>query len=127
MLLCAGCIMLLQSSKTLYAQKCFVKITGEPIVHSILKAFTSDSALESLTWLLNNKTVYVAHNTGFRPKATTVAGTKSRGLGSKQLYGPDDVAVDAAGNIYVLDSYNNRVQKWSVGASYGVTVAGGNG
>jgi sugar lactone lactonase YvrE len=36
-------------------------------------------------------------------------------------------SIDASGNIYVLDSYNERVTKWAPGASTGILVAGGNG
>jgi hypothetical protein len=35
--------------------------------------------------------------------------------------------VDGAGNIYIADELNSRVQKWAPGATAGVTVAGGNG
>jgi hypothetical protein len=31
------------------------------------------------------------------------------------------------GNIYLLDSGNNRIQKWSTGGTIWTTVAGGNG
>ena len=56
----------------------------------------------------------------------TVAGSKSGASGSDSAHfnSPDDVRVDKFGNIYVSDLYNNRVQKWAAGASYGVTVAG---
>ena len=37
------------------------------------------------------------------------------------------MAVDGAGNVYVTDFNNHRVQKWAPGATSGVTVAGGNG
>lgn len=40
------------------------------------------------------------------------------------LFTPADVTVDTNGNVYVADSYNNRVQLWSDGSSSGVTVAG---
>jgi predicted outer membrane repeat protein len=57
---------------------------------------------------------------------TTVAGSSAgtAGADSVSLSGPTGVFVDFLGNIYVADYNNNRVQKWAVGASYGVTVAG---
>merc|ERR1711920_313941 len=32
-----------------------------------------------------------------------------------------------AGNVYIADCVNHRVQRWAPGASEGTTVAGGNG
>ena len=59
---------------------------------------------------------------------TTVAGvTGSAGSGTTQLYRPTDVVVDAAGNIYIADFGNARIQKWAPGATAGTTVAGGHG
>lgn len=55
-----------------------------------------------------------------------VAGGNGRGSADNQLT-PSDIFVDAAGNIYVVDGDNHRVQKWAPGASAGITVAGGNG
>ena len=49
------------------------------------------------------------------------------GSGANQLNDPTCVYVDAAGNVYVGDYGNYRVQKWAPGATSGVTVAGGNG
>jgi hypothetical protein len=57
----------------------------------------------------------------------TVAGGNGQGSAANQLSDPDGVFVDGAGNIYVSDFENNRVQKWAPGATAGVTVAGGNG
>jgi DNA-binding beta-propeller fold protein YncE len=37
------------------------------------------------------------------------------------------VFVDASGNLYVSDGFNQRIQKWAPGATTGTTVAGGNG
>ena len=35
--------------------------------------------------------------------------------------------MDKAGNVFVADTYNHRVQKWAPGAIKGYTVAGGHG
>ncbi|CAF1072559.1 unnamed protein product [Didymodactylos carnosus] len=37
------------------------------------------------------------------------------------------MCVDGSGNVYVTGSSNNRVQRWAPGATFGTTVAGGNG
>jgi sugar lactone lactonase YvrE len=39
----------------------------------------------------------------------------------------DGMNVDVSGNIYIADSGNNRVTKWTPGALSGTIVAGGNG
>ena len=57
----------------------------------------------------------------------TVAGGHGQGFAANQFDGPTDVKLDDAGNLYVADSLNNRVQRWAPGATTGVTVAGGNG
>jgi uncharacterized protein (TIGR03437 family) len=61
---------------------------------------------------------------------TTVAGNGTSGSGgdngpaiSAQLSGPRGVAVDAAGNLYIADSANNRIREVSGGVI--TTVAGG--
>jgi hypothetical protein len=61
---------------------------------------------------------------------TTVAGNGSLGSGGDggpatdaELNGPQEVAVDAAGNLYIADSYNNRVRKVDIQGII-TTVAG---
>ncbi|CAF3366109.1 unnamed protein product [Rotaria sp. Silwood2] len=54
----------------------------------------------------------------------TVAGTNSNGANANQLHAPGFIYVDANYTLYVCDSNNNRVQKWTKGASTGTTVAG---
>jgi len=44
---------------------------------------------------------------------TTIGG--SWGTASGQLTGPTSVEVDSAGNVYVTDTYNHRIQKFSPG------------
>ncbi|CAF3425381.1 unnamed protein product, partial [Rotaria sp. Silwood2] len=56
---------------------------------------------------------------------TNVAGVyKSRGSSSDRFNSPQDVYVDASGNIYVSDFYNYRIQKFTSGSSNGTTIAG---
>lgn len=83
----------------------------------------------------NNGVIYVTDKDNSRiqkwlPGAiagTTVAGGNGRGSKSNQLNEPiGSISIDAAGNLYVSDSFNHRVQKWEPGASAGITVAGGN-
>lgn len=56
----------------------------------------------------------------------TVAGNSSGfyGFTANRLKYPNDVAVGPNDNLYVVDSYNHRVQLWSVNATSGITVAG---
>ena len=58
--------------------------------------------------------------------ATTIAGSSSGvyGQGASQLFYPGWATFDATGNLYIADASNSRVQKWSPGATSGVTVAG---
>jgi len=58
----------------------------------------------------------------------TVAGGNGRGSSAKQLKSPSAVFIhEKTGNIYVADTYNQRIQKWEPGSKKGITVAGGNG
>jgi archaellum component FlaF (FlaF/FlaG flagellin family) len=61
------------------------------------------------------------------PSGVTVAGGNGLGSAANQLNHPVGLSVDSAGNVYVVDLGNDRVQKWAPGATVGVTVAGGNG
>ena len=59
-----------------------------------------------------------------------VAGGNNTGTGSDQFNQPNGIYVDAVGNLYVADYFNNRVQKFPAGSNSltpGVTIAGGNG
>jgi sugar lactone lactonase YvrE len=123
--LLASIITISINNYTVIAQ-CSAEIKGIPRVGSILKASTSSSDVQLINWKLNGNVVYRAY-LNFRSKAVTVAGTGISGAEQNQLYGPGDVQVDDSGNVYVLDGYNSRVQKWMPGAISGITVAGGNG
>src|ERR1035441_5282526 len=65
---------------------------------------------------------------------TTVAGNGGPGFSgdgdggpatSAPLYNPTGVAVDASGNLFIADSFNNRI--WKVSASGIITTVAGNG
>ncbi len=64
---------------------------------------------------------------GSATKATTVAGGNGQGADANQLDTPQGLYVDEAGNVYISDTYNNRIQKWAPGTATGETIAGGNG
>jgi sugar lactone lactonase YvrE len=53
-----------------------------------------------------------------------VAGTGVSGNGSNQLNQPRGVFVMDDGTMYIADSFNHRIQKWTIGARSDVTVAG---
>ncbi len=53
----------------------------------------------------------------------TVAGGNGNGSNGDQLSNPRSVYVDRLGNIYIADEQNNRVQKWSQPAIFGIDTA----
>lgn len=56
-------------------------------------------------------------------QGVTVAGaTSDPGPWSYQFSSPSAITFDPYGFMYVLDSGNNRVQKWWPGAAYGTTA-----
>ena len=64
---------------------------------------------------------------------TTVAGNGTRGYSgdggpasAAALYAPSGVAVDGSGNLYIADSYNNRIRMVAKGSGIITTVAGNN-
>jgi RHS repeat-associated protein len=63
---------------------------------------------------------------------STVAGNGTQGFSgdggaatSARLYSPHDIAVDSSGNLYIADSYNNRIRK--VSSSGIISTIAGNG
>ncbi|CAF1491515.1 unnamed protein product [Adineta steineri] len=56
--------------------------------------------------------------------STIVAGIGFRGSASNELYGPIGIFVDLNFDLYVADSYNNRIQLFKHGESNGITIIG---
>jgi len=107
--------------------QCSVTISGSPCTGNTLTANFSGGTLDTLKWKRNGNVVHTETRNGYNQDGITVAGGHGSGSAPNQFYNPSDVYVDAAGNVYVSDTYNNRIQKWAPGATEGVTVAGGNG
>jgi sugar lactone lactonase YvrE len=65
---------------------------------------------------------------------TTLAGTGERGFSGDggpakdaQLWGPNDLAVDAQDNVYVTDSNNHRIRRIEAAAPYRISTVVGTG
>ncbi|CAF3334495.1 unnamed protein product [Rotaria socialis] len=57
-----------------------------------------------------------------------VAGGQHAGYALTQLYHPEGIFVDTLGTVYVADSWNHRVMRWTQGdKKQGTVIAGGNG
>lgn len=75
--------------------------------------------------------IYVADYTRIQKWAgatsgTTVAGGNGSGTNPNQFQSTRSVFVDEEnGDVYVADGGWSRIQKWAVGATAGITVAGG--
>ncbi len=62
---------------------------------------------------------------GITTNGTTVAGGHGAGNGSNQFNQPYSVYMSKkTGDIYIADKLNHRIQRWSPGATTGVTIAG---
>ncbi len=81
----------------------------------------------------NNSYIYIADSgnnriqryfLGITANGTTVAGGNGLGNGSNQLNTPYGVFLSKTGDIYIADHQNHRIQRWSPGATTGVTIAG---
>lgn len=104
---------------------CTATLSGNNCAGSVLTVSSSDP-VQSISWQLNGTTI-LTQGTAQQNNGIVVAGGNGGGPAANQLSGPNRLFVDAAGNLYIPDMGNNRVQKWAPGAISGITVAGGNG
>ena len=63
---------------------------------------------------------------GWSSTGTCVAGQAlgTSGPAANQLQYPYALLLDSNMSLFIVDSANNRIQQWSSGATFGVTVAG---
>lgn len=110
------------------AQSCTDQITGTSCTGNTLSANFNGGPLSKLIWSQNGVPVYVSDTVSSPASITIVAGNHGTGSGNNQFGFPaGGIALDNAGNIYVADIKNNRIQKWTPGSDVGITVAGGHG
>ena len=56
----------------------------------------------------------------------TVAGESgTAGQWSYQFNSPTAISFDSYGQMYILDNGNSRIQKWTLGMTFGITVVSG--
>ena len=85
----------------------------------------TDNSLLYVADTFNNR-VQLFNLTGSPPyNGITVAGNDQAGTGSDQLNGPCALWVsNKTGTMYIVDGFNNRIQRWNKGSKAGVTIAG---
>lgn len=111
-----------------HAQTCAVQVTGTSCTGNTLTANFNGGPLSKLIWSQNGVPVYVSDTISSPSSITIVAGNHGTGSGNNQFGFPaGGIALDNEGNIYVADTKNNRIQKWTPGSDFGITVAGGHG
>lgn len=74
--------------------------------------------------LTTSTIIFYPLNTTNSSTGTIVAGNGTPGFAPDQLNYPRGIFVDDNRSLYIADYENHRIQKWTYGASFGVTVAG---
>ena len=88
---------------------------------------SSSHALSKIIWYKDGVALDSAAGTQKYGDLMVVAGGHGIGSADNQLGEASGIFVDDAGNIFIADQDNNRVQKWAPGAKTGIIVAGGYG
>lgn len=105
--------------------QCTATLTSAGDCYPITLTANANYAMDSIIWKKDGTVVqtYVAA----LGNGVIVAGGNGQGSAANQLNQPMGMHIDNAGNIYIADPSNHRIQKWAPNAVTGVTVAGGNG
>jgi len=103
--------------------------TGTNCLGSAMLQVNTGNTLSQIVWQKDGGDVntVLATNTTTGLNGATVAGGYGIGTALNQFLDLEQVFVDGMGNIYITDIGNERVVKWTPGATSGVIVAGGNG
>lgn len=102
----------------LYSQKQLI-ISGDNKIGSKLTLSINRDDVEKLQWNYNGKPI---ETSGCSRKGVTVAGGNCTGSNPNQLTNPNGVFVDKDDNVWVADTRNFRVQKFTPGNRNGVTI-----
>jgi sugar lactone lactonase YvrE len=95
-------------------------ITNSLCLNTTLEMQAVSPKVERIEWKYNRQLVH----TSFTPALIKTAAGTVEGTHDDEFRFPTGIAVDAYGNIYIADQFNHRVQKWTPGATKGITVAG---
>ncbi|CAF2510480.1 unnamed protein product [Rotaria sp. Silwood2] len=86
---------------------------------------TTDNTTDTTTIILTSTSITTGLTLQWNTTGLMVAGMGLYSVAANGLNYPFGMALDAtASNVYITDQYNNRVQKWAIGGSTGLTVAG---
>ena len=72
----------------------------------------------------SNVNTRICRSATWNRQGITVAGGNGLGSGLNQLYSPNGIFISDDGSIYVSDTNNNRVVKWTIGQPNGQIVVG---
>ncbi|CAF4403676.1 unnamed protein product [Rotaria magnacalcarata] len=101
------------------SQQSTIILVGTVLVFCVVIAVTLGILLSK------PKTKYPNAILRWNPEASTIAGmTGQYGNASDLLFAPFGLALDFSNTLYIADGFNNRVQAYSRGDSFGITVAG---
>lgn len=102
----------------------FGDFTNTSLLGGVYNIFADSKDNLYVVMALMGKVLRFPSNSVSGTRGTLVAGDGTPGSGPTQLMNPQGIFVTDAGTVYVTDSLNNRIQKWTKGVYTGVTVAG---
>jgi gliding motility-associated-like protein len=88
-------------------------------------SINTGSSISQIIWYNGSTPVDTISSGTYTSKL--IAGGNGEGAAANQLALPNGIWLDAAGNLYVSDAGNYRVQKFNAGSATGVTIAGDHG